>query len=522
MTASRPGKGVVEPTASVLFDTVAGPAAGDAASEPDYFADLNLDQVVYSITSGLAEYRLDPFFYAPLASVETIAYRHDAFRDLENATVAGQVSAFAERMRGMRRRLARAATMRHPRQRQRWFLDAVDEYCRAVTGLAGDLGRDELCSRALIGFRDYLTGYAGSGAFTELAARTRTLLADLATIRYSVTVRGSRVRVDRYHGEIDYSAQVLDTFERFRQGSVRDYRIKLANPPDMNHVEARILDLVARLYPEAFTALAEFGERHRQYLDPTVAAFDREIQFYLGYLAYIAPLKRAGLPFCYPTVSRRDRRVRGEHTFDLALAHKLVSDGASVVCNDFHLDGPERIVVVTGPNQGGKTTFARAFGQLHHLASLGCPVPGTAATSVLFDQLFTHFQREEDPQRGSGKLHDDLLRFREILERATGDSVLVMNEAFVAMTLRDAVYLGTRLLDRVIRLGMLCVGVTFVDELASLGPTTVSMVATVVPEDPATRTYRVVRRPADGLAYAEAIAEKYDLTYDRLAERLRP
>jgi DNA mismatch repair protein MutS len=215
-----------------------------------------------------------------------------------------------------------------------------------------------------------------------------------------------------------------------------------------------------------------------------------------------------------------------------------------VVTNDFRLSGPERIFVVTGPNHGGKTTFARMLGQIHYLASLGCPVPARRARLFLPDQVFTHFEREENLAAHRGKLEDELHRIRDVLNHATARSLVVMNESFSSTTLRDARFIGEQVLDTMTDLGLLGVYVTFVDELVVSprpcfpghpAPTDhpadpdrppghsdaiVSMVADVVPDNPAEHTFTIVRRPADGLAYAAAIAAKYGLTYRQLKQRL--
>lgn len=160
------------------------------------------------------------------------------------------------------------------------------------------------------------------------------------------------------------------------------------------------------------------------------------------------------------------------------------------------------------------------FGELHHLASLGLPVPARTARLFLPDHVLTHFEREEDVETLRGKLEDELFRMRRLLERASSESVVVLNESFGSTSLGDALLIGTEIMQRILDRDCLGVYVTFVDELASLGEQTVSMVSQVVPDDPAQRTFVIVRQPADGLAYAWAIAEKYALTYSQLQERI--
>jgi len=505
---------------SILFTSSEDDTTSEVIAAPAYFVDLNLDQIVDAITSGKPEYNLKPFYYASLHDVDAIMYRHEVMRDLEDRSLFESITTFAQKMRAMRAKLAQADKLYYNYQKERWFLDAVESYCDAVNRLVHDLSRADLKSRGFLAFRSYVEGYAASDRFMSLLAETRDLLAGLSTVHYCMLIKGNAVRVRKYESEIDYSADVESTFEKFKQGAVKDYMVKLPAWLEMNHVEAQVLEMVARLYPEIFSNLDNFCTQNAGYLDDIIRAFDREVQFYVAYLEYMADFKRAGLKFCYPVMTEEDKEVYSYEGYDLALARKLIIENAATVCNDFHLCDTERIIVVSGPNQGGKTTFARSFGQLHFLASLGCPVPGRAASLYEFDRLFTHFEQAEDLQNLRGKLEDDLVRIHDILRHATSRSIIIMNEILTSTTLQDAISLGKKIMERIIELDLLCVCVTFLDELASMSEKTISMVSTVSPDDPTVRTFKIVRRPPEGISYALSIAEKHRLTYNQLRGRV--
>ncbi|HUJ15667.1 MAG TPA: DNA mismatch repair protein MutS [Thermoanaerobaculia bacterium] len=509
----------MERFASILFPA----PVGDIPEAPPFFPDLNLDQIVSAIAIRSPEYDLAPFFHVRLSTEEEIRYRHDVFRDLEREPVLHAVENFAERMRAMRKHLELSDKRSYPHEKERWFLSAVETYCSAVESFDRHLRDVTLDSRGLRLFREFLAEYAASGSFRRLDAEAKEVASALASIRYSLLIDGDAITVRDYAGERDASAAVEETFAKFRTGEAKDYRVKLKEMDGMNHVDAWVLERVARLHPAEFAALDRFHQSNRNVVDETIRRFDREIHFYTGYLNFIGDFRRAGLSFCYPTISE-SKDVSNTGGFDLALARKLLDDPKPrlVVTNDFSLSGAERIIVVSGPNQGGKTTFARTFGQMHYLGALGCLVPGTQARLFLFDRIFTHFEREEDIANLRGKLQDDLVRMRSIADRATPDSIVIINEIFASTTVRDALDLSRRILERLSRLDLVAVCVTFLDELATLNEKTVSMVSTVDPRDPAVRTFKVERRRADGLAYALAIAQKYGLTRRQLEERMRP
>lgn len=511
---------------SILYPPGFGSAA--AATSDDALHDLALDQIVERLVAGVGrrgtEYEdLAPVFRSPLADVGEVRYRQAVFVDLENERVRAAVSGFSDALRVSGDYVTSANASHDRHQRTRLHLTAVERYIAAVLALASELAAALDAtgggSDALLGLLSHLEEVTASATFQRLREQSQRLEEQWRSVRYDVWIRGSRVTVAPFDDEPDLSVEVADAFERFRQGATRDYRAQYRDP-GFDHVQGWILENVAHLFPDVFGALETFMAESRSFIDPVIARFAHELRFYLTYLDYLQPVRAAGLATCYPVVSATSKELKAIATFDLALARALVAKHAHVVPNDFTLEREERILVISGPNQGGKSTAARAIGQLHHLAALGCPVPGQEVQIFLPDQVLTQFEREEQLDTLEGRLGNEVRRIHDVLGAATPRSVLILNEMFTSTALEDARVLTAEVLTRVSDLDALCVCVTFIDEMSRMNPKTVSMVSAIDPRDPAVRTFKVERRTADGRAYALALAGKHGLTFEAILHRL--
>jgi DNA mismatch repair ATPase MutS len=159
-----------------------------------------------------------------------------------------------------------------------------------------------------------------------------------------------------------------------------------------------------------------------------------ELAFYVGCLNLHDQLTGKGEPTCFPLPAHSGERKHSiVGLYDVCLALRLEQ---SVVGNDMAADN-KNLVVITGANQGGKSTFLRSIGLSQLMMQAGMFVPANSFSANLCNRLFTHYRREEDVTMKSGKLDEELSRMNEIVDDLTTDSLLLFNESFAATNERE-------------------------------------------------------------------------------------
>lgn len=159
-----------------------------------------------------------------------------------------------------------------------------------------------------------------------------------------------------------------------------------------------------------------------------------ELAFYIGCLNLHEQLDQMGEPVCFPLpVAPHERRHSFQGLYDLCLALTMKQ---KIVGNDVMADNKD-LVMITGANQGGKSTFLRSIGLAQLMMQCGMFVPAESFCSNICNGLFTHYKREEDVTMKSGKLDEELSRMNDIANNITPHSMVLFNESFAATNERE-------------------------------------------------------------------------------------
>ena len=188
-----------------------------------------------------------------------------------------------------------------------------------------------------------------------------------------------------------------------------------------------------------------------------------EIGFYVGCVNVRERLAGKEGPITFPKmVSREQVTLSAKGLYDVCLT--LTID-QPVVPNDLEADD-KSLVMITGANQGGKSTFLRSLGVAQLMAQSGMFVTAESFRANVCVGVFTHYKREEDESMESGKLDEELARMTEIADQITPHCLVLCNESFASTNEREGSELARHVLDALLQERIKVVFVTHMFDLA--------------------------------------------------------
>jgi predicted ATPase len=189
-----------------------------------------------------------------------------------------------------------------------------------------------------------------------------------------------------------------------------------------------------------------------------------ELAFYIGCLKLHEHLAKIDEPICLPVPARAgDRLMSSSELHDVSLA---LTVGRKVVGNDLKANG-KNIVIVTGANTGGKSTFLRSVGVAQLMMQAGMFVSAQSYKAEVCDGILTHYKREEDTAMESGKWDEELKRMSVIVDRIGSNSLILFNESFASTNEREGSEIASHIVDALLDQGVKMVFVTHLYHFAS-------------------------------------------------------
>lgn len=479
---------------------------------PGFIYDLNLDQVIERI-QAVSQMNVKKLFRYLPADQSCEEYRRAIYADVKKEEVCQLLDAFVKQMEARQRTIARKEKLDTGLQKEAWLLKEAATYFNAITDLYEGLMKVELTSEGMLLLRELLQNYTESEQYQTMQQKACKLWQ---------TLQGFQIRLVYEQGCIVVEeAKVSGVYEDFLRDTLGEYTNEVRSPfaytEELVSLEKELILRLIKKQPVFFKEMRAFYDGNKDYANKTLIQFAEEVQYYLAYYHFQKDMELRGFSFVAPIVDEsKDMRANG--LYDLALACDSIKSGKVVVANDMRYDEGESFLVVTGPNQGGKTTFARSLGQLIFLAKMGLDVPATAANVHRFSGILTHFSVEESVETGRGKLMEELVRLKPMMCEDYRNAFVIINELFTTAANYDACIMGTKVLKHFVEQGCRGIYVTHLKELTQAHESVVSMRAMM--DENNRQNFKICRHEADDTVCAMNQVNKHRLTYEQLKERL--
>jgi DNA mismatch repair ATPase MutS len=217
----------------------------------------------------------------------------------------------------------------------------------------------------------------------------------------------------------------------------------------------------------------------------------------------------AGLPTTSAEISQ-DGSFSAEEIYDplLALTQSNTGEGA-IVLNDQTLFEETPLAIVTGPNNGGKTTFVRAVGIAQLWGQAGLPVAARSARVLEQTNVVTHFAGGEGAEPVGGRFAQEAAQVASILGRCNKRTLVLLNETFSSTGVSDALELSQELLEVISSRGARAL---FATHLHDIPQRVEGLSLTIRPKN----LFRVIQGTPDGRSLAREVAKQAGLDFDAL------
>jgi DNA mismatch repair ATPase MutS len=276
--------------------------------------------------------------------------------------------------------------------------------------------------------------------------------------RRGVLESGGLAKGFKGRGYIVRTAREQSWRERLPFGNHQESYSFTLHPRDENGFKA-LEDIRGRGINQVANAVAQSADHVKSFF----AMLRIELAFYLGCLNLHARLTGKGEPVCFPDpVAAGEDTLTTEGIYDVSLTLHL---DERTVGNAVNGDG-KSLVVITGANQGGKSTLLRSLGLAQLMMQAGMFVGAQSFCANACTGIFTHYKREEDVAMESGKLDEELRRMSDIADGISRDALLLCNESFASTNEREGSEIARQVVHAMLKKHVKVLFVTHMYDLA--------------------------------------------------------